>query len=109
MKSFTLFVSLALAFALSVVTRPASDQDKYYIKLKSATQGSFQPTQQAARGNGFMECKSIAFSSTAVNPATARSIGVLWSYIGLIISSGNPKQDHTVSARPFIASALGIE
>jgi type VI secretion system Hcp family effector len=76
MQKSTLYLSLVLAIALSVVTRPASAQDKYYIKLKSTTQGSFQPTQQAARGNGFMECKSIAFSSTAVNSATARSNGM---------------------------------
>jgi type VI secretion system Hcp family effector len=75
MQKSTLYLSLVLAIALSAA-HTASAQDKYYIRLKSSTQGSFQPTQQAARGNGFMECKSITFLSTGVNSGSAKSNGI---------------------------------
>jgi type VI secretion system Hcp family effector len=76
MQKITLYLSLLLGFVLSDATRPACAQDKFYIRLESATQGAFKPNQPATKGNGFMECTSIAFLSTGVNSGSAKSNGV---------------------------------
>jgi type VI secretion system Hcp family effector len=75
MQKSTLYLSLVLAIALSA-THTASAQDKMYIRLETGTKGVFQPTQQAARGNSFMPCTSIAFLSAPMSSGSAKSNGV---------------------------------
>jgi type VI secretion system Hcp family effector len=57
--------------------RPANAQNRFYLKIESAKQGAFKPTKQRASGDGFMECKSFEFESSApVDAGNAQAHGV---------------------------------
>ncbi len=74
MQKSGMYVSLALAIVL-VSARDAPAQDRIYIRFESATQGAFQPSKLAAKGNNFFECKNMAFLSAPVNAGTTKANG----------------------------------
>jgi len=57
------YVTIVLCAALLGIARPASAQDRFYLKMESLKQGSFKPIQQRAKGDGFMECTGFNFDN----------------------------------------------
>jgi type VI secretion system Hcp family effector len=71
------YFPVILCVLLLGVLRPANAQNKFYLKIESAKQGAFHPTKQRPQGDGFMECKSFEFESTApVDAGNAKAHGV---------------------------------